>query len=77
VLAREADAVLLGSAILAATAAGVHPDVLSAMQSMSGTGRTIQPRRETAAYHKAKYQVFRELYRQQLRHREMMEKIRK
>ncbi len=48
VLAREADAVLLGSAILAATAAGVHPDVLSAMQAMSGAGRTIQPRRETA-----------------------------
>ena len=75
VLAREADAVLLGSAILAATAAGVHPDVLSAMQAMSGAGRTIQPRRETALYHKAKFQAFRELYRQQSRRRAVMEKV--
>jgi D-ribulokinase len=75
ILAREADAVLLGSAILAATAAGVHPDMLSAMQAMSGAGRTIRPRRETARYHQAKFAVFRNLYRQQLRHRAQMEKI--
>ena len=74
IVLREADAVLLGSAILAATAAGVHPDVLSAMQSMSGAGRTIKPRRETAPYHKAKFQVYRELYRQQLRLRAAMDK---
>jgi FGGY-family pentulose kinase len=74
-LAREGDAVLLGSAILAAAAAGLHADVLTAMQAMSAAGRTIEPRRQTAAYHQAKFRIFRELYRQQRRRYEAMESV--
>jgi FGGY-family pentulose kinase len=75
VLPREPDAVLLGSAILAATAAGVHGDVLKAMQAMSGTGSTVSPRPETAAYHQAKFKIFQELYQQQCRRRAAMAKF--
>lgn len=71
-LPREPEAVLLGSAILAATAAGLYPDIYAAMQGMSGSGATIQPRRETAAYHKAKFAIFQSLYKEQKRRRAAM-----
>jgi ribulose kinase len=72
VLPQEGEAVLLGSAILAATAAGLYPSIYAAMANMSRAGEVIKPRKETAKYHKAKFKVFREMYREQKRHREMM-----
>jgi FGGY-family pentulose kinase len=75
VLPREPDAVLLGSAMLAAAASRMHSDVLSAMHIMSGTGRTIEPRPATAAYHRAKFKLFQELYREQRRRRAAMSKF--
>jgi D-ribulokinase len=75
VLPQEPEAVLLGSAILAATAAGIHPDIYRAMQNMSHAGKTIKPRKETAAYHKAKFKIFREMYKEQKRHRSAMAKF--
>lgn len=75
VLPREADAVLLGSAMLAATACGIHADVPAAMHAMGAVGRTIVPRRETAAYHAAKFKIFRQLYEQQRRRRAAMERF--
>lgn len=72
VLPREPEAVLLGSAVLAATAAGLYPDIYTAMQGMSGSGQTIRPRRETAAYHKAKFKLFQNLYKEQRRRRQAM-----
>jgi FGGY-family pentulose kinase len=75
VLPQEPEAVLLGSAVLAATAAGLHPDIYRAMQNMSHAGKTVKPRKETAAYHKAKFKVFREMYKEQKRRRSAMEKF--
>jgi ribulose kinase len=72
ILPREPEAVLLGSAVLAATAAGVYSDIYAAMQGMSGAGRVIRPRPETAAYHTAKFRLFRELYNEQGRRRAAM-----
>jgi D-ribulokinase len=72
VLPKEPEAVLLGSAILAATAAGIYPDVARAMQGMSSQGRTIQPNPAAAKYHDAKFAIFREMYREQLRRRKIM-----
>ncbi|HLK58341.1 MAG TPA: FGGY-family carbohydrate kinase, partial [Chthonomonadaceae bacterium] len=72
ILPREPEAVLLGSAILAAVAAGIYPDVPSAMQGMSGRGQVVRPHASTASYHAAKYQIFREMYQEQLRRRERM-----
>ena len=75
VLPRESEAVLLGSAILAATAAGMHADIYAAMQAMSGAGQVIEPRRETAKYHAAKYKIFQELYAQQKKRNAAMAKF--
>jgi len=71
-LPREPEAVLLGSAILAATAAGLYPDIYAAMQGMSGSGKIVKPRKETAAYHKAKFKIFQNLYKEQKRRRAAM-----
>lgn len=75
VLPAEPEAVLLGAAILAATASGLYPDIYAAMQAMSRTGATIKPRKETQAYHKAKFALFRDLYKEQKRRREKMERF--
>jgi FGGY-family pentulose kinase len=72
ILPREPEAVLLGSAVLAATAAGIYGDIYEAMQRMSGAGRVIKPRPETAAYHAAKFRLFQDLYSEQARRRSVM-----
>ena len=72
ILPKEPEAVLLGSAILAATAAGAYPNIHAAMQGMSGRGQVVRPNLATAAYHQAKFEIFREMYREQLRRREAM-----
>ncbi len=72
VLPETNDAVLLGSAILASTAAGLYEDVETAMQAMSRAGNTISPRTETTTYHNAKYKIFKDLYTQQKRRRTTM-----
>jgi D-ribulokinase len=72
VLPAETESVLLGSAILAAAASGLHEDVETAMQKMSRTANTIAPRAATAPYHKAKYKIFKDLYTQQKRRRTAM-----
>lgn len=75
ILPREPEAVLLGSAILAATAAGLYENIYAAMQAMSGAGEVITPRKETAAYHRAKFKVFQELYVQQKKRRSALAKF--
>jgi len=68
----ESEAVLLGTAILAATAAGLHADLFSAMAAMSRTGSKIAPRPEWKAYHDQKFAVYQRMYQDQLGYREMM-----
>lgn len=75
ILPEEPEAVLLGSAVLAATAAGLHPDIYSAMKAMSRAGRTVEPRPQYRGYHEAKYRIFREMYQQQKARREQMEAV--
>ncbi|HLV82128.1 MAG TPA: FGGY-family carbohydrate kinase [Chthonomonadaceae bacterium] len=72
ILPREQEAVLLGAAMLAATAAGLYRDVPAAMQGMSGRGEVVRPDPATAAYHDARFTIFREMYQEQLRRRERM-----
>ena len=62
VVPAQSEPVLLGSAMLGAAAAGAYPDLAAAMAAMSGAARTIAPRGgEIAAYHAAKYRVFRRM----------------
>ena len=72
ILPKESEAVLLGSAVLAATAAGAYPNIYAAMQGMSGVGQKVSPNPETADYHRAKFTLFREMYREQALRRSVM-----
>jgi FGGY-family pentulose kinase len=75
VLGRETEAVLLGAAILGANASGAYSSVTDAMRAMSGIGQTIEPNLAVRAYHDAKYEIYRSLYAEQLRHRAVMAKF--
>ncbi|MGH7121511.1 MAG: FGGY-family carbohydrate kinase [Acetobacteraceae bacterium] len=73
-LAREPEAVLLGSAILGAVACRAYPDIPAAMAAMSRVGRVIDPAGgRIARYHAAKYAVFQRLYADQMGYRGLME----
>jgi FGGY-family pentulose kinase len=73
ILPQEPEAVLLGSAVLGAVAAGRHSSVLGAMGAMNAAGRTIAPTRgATAAYHDRKYKVFHRMHHDFLAYRKIM-----
>lgn len=61
-LPREKEAVLLGTAILAAVAAGKYRSVTEAMKTMSQAGETISPNKSYQKYHEGKYKIFRKMY---------------
>lgn len=73
VLPKEPEAVLLGSAILGAVAAGAFPTVLEAMTAMNATGAVVRPRRGgVARYHHVKHQVFQRMHADFLAYRRIM-----
>ncbi len=61
-LPREKEAVLLGTAILAAVAAGKYRSVTEAMKTMSQAGETISPNKSYQKYHEGKYKIFKKMY---------------
>ena len=71
-LPAQSEAVLQGTAMLAARAAGFYADLPHAMQAMSAIGATIAPRANWKPYHDAKFEIFRSLYREQKARRERM-----
>jgi ribulose kinase len=75
VMGRESESVLLGSAILGAAASGAYPSVTAAMKAMGRSGETVAPNPAMRAYHDAKYAVYKSLYEEQNRHREMMRAV--
>ncbi|MDM7460207.1 MAG: FGGY-family carbohydrate kinase [bacterium] len=72
---REPEAVLLGSAILGAVAAGAYPDIPHAMHAMTAPELVVEPNPATADYHALKFELFRELYQQHKARRERMEQF--
>ncbi len=73
ILPAEPEAVLLGSAVLGAVAAGAFRTVLGAMAAMNGAGDTIAPAGgATRVYHDAKYRVFLRMYEDFQAYRELM-----
>jgi FGGY-family pentulose kinase len=73
VLPAEPEAVLLGSAILGAVAAGAYKSVLDAMAAMNHAGETIAPAGgDVRKYHDAKHAVFLRMYDDFMAYREMM-----
>jgi FGGY-family pentulose kinase len=61
-LPEEKEAVLLGTAILAAVAAGQYPTIIDAMRNMSRTGTVIKPDLTHQKYHDGKYKIFLKMY---------------
>ncbi len=73
VLPREPEAVLLGSAILGAVAAGDFESVLDAMAALSRAGDEVNPvGGAVAEYHDAKHTVFHRMYDSFVDWRELM-----
>jgi FGGY-family pentulose kinase len=68
-LPREPEAVLLGSAILGAVAAGIYPSIPEAMKAMCHAGEVVEPNAETKGYHDWKYGKQLEMYGQQIERR--------
>jgi ribulose kinase len=66
---REPDAMLLGGAMLAATAAGARASVAEAMASMGAKAETVVPRPERKAWHDARYRTFLRMYEDALAYR--------
>lgn len=62
ILPGESEAVLLGTAMLAAVGAGVYSNIQEASFKMGRVGQTISPRRKFKRFHDAKYKVFRRMY---------------
>lgn len=73
VLPKEPEAVLLGSAVLGAVAAGRYRTVLSAMNAMNVAGDIVDPvKGQVAAYHEKKYRVFQRMHFDFLAYRRIM-----
>ena len=73
ILGEEEEAVLLGSAILAAVAADVYSSINDALGQMSRPARVIEPTAgDTKNYHDKKYEVFKQLYHDQMNYRKIM-----
>lgn len=61
VIPRETEAVLLGSAILGAVAAGAYKTIFDAMGNMCRTDRVVEPDLSLRSYHDAKYEIYKEM----------------
>src|SRR6478609_7422297 len=72
-LPKEPEAVLLGSAMLAARAAGHFPSVVEAMTQMSAVSSVIEPNPAARAFHDKKQRVFLRMHDDQLAYRREME----
>ncbi|HEX3776054.1 MAG TPA: FGGY-family carbohydrate kinase [Polyangiaceae bacterium] len=71
-LPREPEAVLLGSAMLAARAANQFPSVIAAMTQMGQIAHVIEPNPSARAFHEAKHRVFLRMHEDQLAYRREM-----
>lgn len=76
ILPKEPEAVLLGSAVLAAVASGSYPNIETAMAGMNQTGKIIKPEENQAVsnYHISKYKVFHKMYEDERSYNELMTK---
>lgn len=75
ILPKEGEAVLLGSAILAAVGAGKYSSLTEAAVKMSSAGEYYVPNKQMRKYHDAKYQVFQKMYRHLQEYKSMMANV--
>jgi FGGY-family pentulose kinase len=75
ILPREQEAVLLGTAILAAVAAGEFSDISQGMKSMGHGAGVVLPDPGTFTFHAAKYEIFKGMYDFQKKMERKMENL--
>jgi ribulose kinase len=63
---------MLGTAMLAAVAAGAYLSIPDAIIGMSPRAEPVQPDSSTRAFHAAKYAVFHRMYEHQQEYRRLM-----
>ncbi|XP_074025444.1 FGGY carbohydrate kinase domain-containing protein [Leptinotarsa decemlineata] len=68
----EEESVLLGAAILGACGAGHFRDMKTAVQTMGGKGKVVEPNKDVIDYHDKKYEVFLKMYEHQQHYRKIM-----
>ena len=68
----EPDAVLLGAAMLGATAGAAYPTLTDAMEHMTRLATVVPPNAAHRAYHDAKYRVYRRMLDDSLAYRSLM-----
>ncbi len=73
ILAKEPEAVLLGSAILGAVASGNFSGIEQAMAAMSSAGRIIEPAKTEKPYHNKKHKIFMQMHHHHMQYRKIME----
>ena len=71
---REKESVLLGAAMLGMSAAGQSGDLHQVVTNINIRADVVEPRSSKVSFHEAKYKVFREMVRDQLKYRDIMEK---
>ncbi len=72
-LSPATEPVLLGSAMLAAVAAGVYPSVLDAIASMSPQAEAVKPNRNRKSLLDIRHRIFLRMYEHQLEYRQLTE----
>ena len=70
----ESDVMLLSGALVASVAVGVHPTLENAMRAMTRYRKIISPDTSLSDYMDKKYQVFLEMYEDQMKYRRVMRK---
>jgi D-ribulokinase len=75
IIPKEPEAVLLGTAMLGAVAAGEYPDLVSAMWSMCKIDKVFAPNPKTFHIHGERYSIFKKMYRFQKQIHKQMESI--
>ncbi|HBQ18864.1 MAG TPA: ribulokinase [Myxococcales bacterium] len=74
ILPREPEAVLLGAAMLGATASEAVPDLVAAMSTMNAADRILEPAQgDVAAHHERKHRIFHRMHADQLAYRALMD----
>lgn len=72
VLSKEPEAVILGAAMLGASASNVYPSLSEAVKKMGSEGKRITPDKSRSKFHSKKYKVFLEMYEDQIKYKAMM-----
>lgn len=75
VIPKESEAVVLGSAILAAIGAGKYSSVPDAMAQMSSPGERFLPKKRYAQFHRRKYKVFQQMYDHFMQYRRILSRF--